>query len=167
MAVNTGAHTVKFPGKAFQRLTLKEFHQVQAIKPRARRRMKSRPSELEQLLAEQIHLAGLPEPRREYRFAAHHVGKGKGIRERLRAAGLKDWRFDFAWPDHMLAVEAEGGIWMEGRHTRGVGFTEDRRKYAAAQEIGWTVYSTVDSLIRSGEALRTIERLLDNVNNHK
>lgn len=62
-------------------------------------------SELEEILANQItFVASLPEPEREYRFAAHVVGLGPGLRMRLAAANLRDWRFDFAWPDHRLAA---------------------------------------------------------------
>ena len=31
----------------------------------------------------------------------------------------RKWRFDFAWPEHKIAVEQEGGVWIQGRHTRG------------------------------------------------
>lgn len=49
------------------------------------------------------------------------------------------WRFDFAWPDRMLAVEIDGGAFSGGRHTRGTGFVEDCRKLNAATLMGWRV----------------------------
>ncbi|MCZ4284566.1 hypothetical protein O4H29_06925 [Marinobacter salarius] len=118
-------------------------------------------SQLEETLALHIRAAKLPEPEREYRFGAAMVGgPGKGLRQRLAGTGLKDWRFDFAWPSLALAVEVEGGAWVGGRHTRGKGFLEDLRKYQAAQRMGWTVYRTAGELIKSGEALATINHLM-------
>lgn len=118
-------------------------------------------SQLEDTLYRQLWIAGLPTPHREYRFGAEAAGgPGKGLRKRLAEAGLKDWRFDMAWPNLMLAVEIEGGAWVGGRHTRGKGFLEDLRKYDAAQRLNWTIYRTAGELIKSGEALRTIEQLI-------
>ena len=97
----------------------------------------------------------------EHRFAADHVGPGKGLRERLAAAKLQDWRFDFCCPEIKLAVEVEGGAWVRGggRHNRGAGFSGDLRKYGAAMRLGWTVYRCDYALIRSGEAFDTIKVL--------
>lgn len=119
-------------------------------------------SELEEILANQIAFAGLPEPEREYRFAAMLIGLGPGLRLRFAVTNLKDWRFDFAWPAQMLAVEIEGGIWLrsKGRHTGGVGFTEDCTKYNEAMLMGWRVLRVVGEWVRSGEALALIERAL-------
>ena len=118
-------------------------------------------SKLEAELALQIRAMKLPEPEPEYRFAAMATGgTGKGTRNRLKEAGLKNWRFDLAWPDLMLAVEIEGGAWIRGRHNRGTGFLEDLKKYGAAQRLGWTIYRTAGELITSGEALKTIEQLI-------
>lgn len=117
----------------------------------------------EVMLDEQLTLAGLPEPEREYRFAAHVVGLGPGIRARLREAGLKDWRLDFAWPEHRLAVEVQGGTWSQGKHTRGQGYEDDREKINAAQLLGWTVLEFTTGMIRDGRALRTIERALQSI----
>ena len=49
------------------------------------------------------------------------------------------WRFDYAFPDAMLAVEIEGGVWIKGRHTRGAGYVNDMEKYNTAIEMGWRV----------------------------
>ena len=118
-------------------------------------------SKLEDDLYRQMWITGLPVPEREYRFgAAAAGGPGKGLRARLLEAGLKDWRFDFAWPNLMLAVEVEGGAWVGGRHTRGKGFLEDLRKYQEAQTMGWTIYRTAGELIKSGEAVETVRQLI-------
>jgi len=119
-------------------------------------------SHLEDTFAAHLAAAQLPPPVREYRFAREVVGDGPGIRERLRAAGLKDWRFDFAWPGpgRRVAVEVEGGVWSDGRHTRGSGFTSDCEKYNAAALLGWCVLRVTGVMIDDGRALDTIERAL-------
>lgn len=63
---------------------------------------------------------GLPEAVREYRF--HPVRR---------------WRFDFAYPEYMVAVECDGGQWAPygGRHARDT----DREKLNAAASLGWRV----------------------------
>lgn len=51
----------------------------------------------------------------------------------------RKWRFDFAWPGMMLAVELEGAIWTGGRHSRGPGILDDMEKYNWATVNGWRV----------------------------
>lgn len=122
--------------------------------------MTKRGSYAEELLVQ--HLKAVKESSyvREYRFAAIHVGLGKGIRQRLKDANLKDWRFDFAWIELKLAVEVEGGGWVSGRHTRGAGFLGDLMKYDAAQRMDWTVYRCAPEMVKNGMAISTIQRLL-------
>lgn len=70
------------------------------------------------------------------------VWRGVGIPEPTRElvfAPPRRWRFDFAWPAHMVALEVEGGVWIRGRHTRGTGFVRDMEKYNAAAVLGWSV----------------------------
>lgn len=51
----------------------------------------------------------------------------------------RKWRFDFAWPRYRVAVEIEGGVFTQGRHTRSTGFIADCAKYNAAALHGWLV----------------------------
>jgi very-short-patch-repair endonuclease len=96
---------------------------------------------LEHALAQEIGTAitqfvDVPEPEIEHRF--HDTRK---------------WRFDFAWPDLMLALEAEGGTWTRGRHTRGQGFEDDCEKYNTAVIQGWRVLRFTRGQIEDGSAL--------------
>lgn len=118
-------------------------------------------SKLEDSLEFQLRALKVTPHQKEYRFAAIACGgTGKGVRQRLKSSGLKDWRFDFAWPERNFAVEVEGGAFTNGRHTRGVGFTEDLRKYHFAVSLNWTVYRCGSELVKSGEAAQLIKTLL-------
>lgn len=85
----------------------------------------------------------------EHRFAAEIVGAGPGLRSRLDAAGLRDWRFDRAHVPAMVAVELEGGVWSNGRHTRPAGFEGDCMKYNAAAAAGWLVFRLTGNMLET------------------
>lgn len=97
-------------------------------------------SQGERHLATRIQQLGLPKPEREYRF---HV--------------KRRWRFDFAWPAHKLAVEIEGSVWTQGRHTRGGGFIADLQKYNIAAIEGWTVLRFSTEQVLDDAAIRQIQ----------
>jgi very-short-patch-repair endonuclease len=102
-------------------------------------------SQLEEELARQLRLAGVETPQREFVFRYP-----------------RKFRFDFAYPDKMLAIEVEGGVWSQGRHTRGSGFVKDIEKYNLAALDGWAVLRVTGDMIESGEALTLIEKALCN-----
>lgn len=116
-------------------------------------------SKLEETLKFQLNVVKLTHER-EYRFAAISVGLGSGIRQRLSEAGLRDWRFDFAFPEKMVAIECDGGQWVNGAHSRGKHVDSDLDKCCAAMRMGWTVYRCNMRMIKSGQALKTIEILM-------
>jgi len=108
---------------------------------------------------------------REYRFGAMAAGgPGKGLRARLEAEGLRDWRFDFALPEIRLAVEVEGithfgrsrsGKMAIGRHQSATGIEGDLHKYDAAMRLGWTVYRCSQHMVTAGQAAKTIAILVE------
>ncbi len=91
-------------------------------------------------------------------------GRSGGIEELaldLTAAGIpyereykfcedRRFRFDFAIPDHMLAIEVDGGTWSGGRHTSGVGFRNDCVKTNLAVLHGWRVLRFTADMVRDG-----------------
>lgn len=70
------------------------------------------------------------------------------------------WRLDFAIPLDKIGIEVHGGVFAQGRHTRGAGFTNDREKMNEAQILGWRVIEVTAEHIKSGKALQWIERAL-------
>lgn len=101
-------------------------------------------SALEDSLVFSIRAVGLPTPEREFVFAKP-----------------RRWRFDLCWPARKLAVEVEGGTWVNGRHSRGSGMRKDAEKYNAATLAGWRVLRFTNDMIRDGVALGTIERAFE------
>lgn len=83
----------------------------------------------------------LPAPVREYRFHP-----------------TRRWRFDYAFPANMLAIEIEGGSWTGGRHTRGLGFQKDLEKYNEAAIMGWRILRFTPQDVTSKVAVLVIKR---------
>lgn len=67
------------------------------------------------------------------------VLRGAGIECVTEYRFLKDrrFKFDVAIPGYMIAIEYEGGIYSQGRHTRGKGYANDCKKYNLATMHGW------------------------------
>lgn len=71
------------------------------------------------------------------------------------------WRFDFAWPDLMIAFEYEGGTWSGGAHTRGGHYRSDCEKYNTAALMGWLVIRATADMVRDGSAFQYLERAIN------
>lgn len=59
-----------------------------------------------------------------------------------------------------MALEVEGGVFIQGRHSRGVGMVKDMEKYNAAAALGWRIVRVTPKQMRSGEALTAVESAL-------
>ena len=71
------------------------------------------------------------------------------------------FRFDFAWPEHKLAVEIDGGTWTRGRHVRPTGYAKDCEKMNLAQLEGWRVLRFTTEMVRDGTAVHMTQRALN------
>ena len=85
----------------------------------------------------------LAEPEAEYRF--HPVRK---------------WRFDYAWPAQKLALEVQGAIFINGRHTRGAALLKEHEKLNTAAALGWRVLFVTPKQVANGEAMQFVEQAL-------
>lgn len=72
------------------------------------------------------------------------------------------WRFDFAWPKLGVAVEIEGGVWVNGRHIRPSGFIKDMEKYNTAAILGWKVLRYLPKQVGAIYALTEIKMAMKN-----
>ena len=87
-----------------------------------------------------VRACKLPIPVKEHRFHSKRL-----------------WRFDFAWPEIMLAVEIEGGTAVMGRHVCPAGYRADCKKYNEALLLGWRVIRGDSKMVRDGSLLATLE----------
>jgi very-short-patch-repair endonuclease len=90
-----------------------------------------------------LQMLRLPLPERQFRF--HPKRK---------------WQIDFCWPHRKLAVEIEGGVWSNGRHTRPQGFIKDMEKYNALSIMGYTLLRFTTQQVKSGMAINALDPLL-------
>ncbi len=75
------------------------------------------------------------------------------------------WRFDYAIPEHKIALEVEGGVWTGGRHTSPKGFLNDIEKYNAATLMGWRVFRTTPDELYKLSTINLIKAAILGLNN--
>lgn len=98
-----------------------------------------RVSEPEEQLAWQLRAEGLTFDR-EYRFHESRL-----------------WRLDFWFAGAKLAVEIDGGGWVNGRHSRGDGIERDCEKASHVAMAGYRLMRVTPGQIKRGEALKWIQ----------
>ena len=87
---------------------------------------------------------GIAVPLPEYRFALP-----------------RKWRFDFAWLGDRVALEVEGGAWIQGRHTRGKGYVADLEKYSEAAARGWLVIRVTPQQLCTAYTIDLVRRAME------
>ena len=88
-----------------------------------------------------LDILGIEKPVPEYRFCKS-----------------RRWKFDFCFVKAQLALEIEGGVWTNGRHTRGSGFIKDMEKYHQANLLGFKLLRVTPEQLDNGVAVGLIEQ---------
>jgi very-short-patch-repair endonuclease len=89
-------------------------------------------------------MAGLPKPVTQF-----------------RAVRNRKFRWDFAWPEHRLLVEVNGGTWIGGMHARGKGIRRDYEKANLAMLNGWQQMTFSSDQITDGKAIMLLRRFFE------
>jgi very-short-patch-repair endonuclease len=88
--------------------------------------------------------AGIPAPVAEYKFHP-----------------IRRWRFDFCWLDQKLALEIQGGIFNNGRHSRGAAMIKEWEKLNTAAGMGYRLLYCQPSGCTKIETIDAIKAALD------
>ncbi len=70
------------------------------------------------------------------------------------------WRFDWCWPEYGLALEQQGGIFTQGRHSRGAAMLKEFEKLNAAAAKGFRVLYATPEQIATGAVIPDVEAAL-------
>lgn len=70
----------------------------------------------------------------------------------------RKWRFDWTWVPQKFAIEVDGSIWTQGRHTRGSGWLKDAEKLNEAALANWCVVHCTPQQLYSEATLDLIQR---------
>ena len=62
------------------------------------------------------------------------------LHSEYRFCSPRRFRFDFANLDSKVAIEVQGGIFSQGRHSRGSGLVKEYEKMNLAAGLGWRVF---------------------------
>ncbi len=62
--------------------------------------------------------------------------EGPALTKEYKFSAGRRWRMDYYHEATRTAIEIHGGVWTQGRHTRGRGYLEDLEKMNAAQMLG-------------------------------
>lgn len=103
--------------------------------------MKKEEKKLNNFFLQLLKKEKLPIPVAEYKFCS-----------------TRRWRFDYAWVEQKIAVEQDGAIWTQGRHSRGSGVIKEMEKFNAAILLGWRVLHYTPQQMTS-EAIRDLKRI--------
>lgn len=89
---------------------------------------------------------------------------GIDLNPEYRFYSERRWLFDYAYPEYKIAIEVEGGIWMEGggAHSRPANIIRDMEKYTRANVMGWKVIRRTPQQLMSAETIELIKEAINN-----
>jgi very-short-patch-repair endonuclease len=72
------------------------------------------------------------------------------------------WEADYAYPEHMLLIEIDGGVWRRGggAHSHPTNILRDMEKQNDAVLLGYQVLRFTTDQVRKGDAIEFLMRVL-------
>ncbi len=121
-------------------------------------------SKLEQQLYEQMYWCSDIPPTEHW---------AAGVYGQAYVCADRKWQWDFCWPERMIAVEVQGGLYRRsgakkcracgqtptGAHNTAKGYNRDVEKLNAAMILGYRFIIVTSDTLKSGQAVRDIAAL--------
>lgn len=124
--------------------------------------MTERQARLSPALRKKIPLAVRPTKSNAARSIEHAIAvllPTYTVQSEFRFHPARRWRFDWAIPELMLAIELEG-VGGLSRHTTIAGYTRDCEKYTTAAALGWCVFRFTQRQAMAKNFQGTLDALL-------
>ena len=97
-------------------------------------------------------------------LALHLRAEGIAFTRELKFHKTRKWRLDFALirgiHEQKIGIEVDGGLWVQGRHSRGAGMEADFVKLNECALQGYLVLRFSTGMVKDGTAIETIKRAL-------
>jgi hypothetical protein len=92
----------------------------------------------------------------------HLAELGLSFNTEMCFSAVRRWRFDYVLSGcgFPTAIEIEGAVWTQGRHTRGSGYERDLEKYNTAATLGWRVLRFSTGQVLTGKAKEFLKEWL-------
>ncbi len=130
----------------WQQQIYESWQAEQSNQPAKRQTTRKPKTDYKAIFLTHLKMAKLPEPVCEFRFHETRL-----------------WRFDFCWPDLMIAVEYQGLNWKGGGnsgHQSIDGLRRDCEKFTEASLSGWTLILITAETVNNGQAVEWVRRAL-------
>lgn len=105
-----------------------------------------------QAIVSYCRLKGYPIPIPEHKF---HMPGIIFDKQRL-------WRLDLFWESAKLGLEIHGGVFVKGRHVRGVGMTKDCEKFSVLAIQGCRLLQVTTGQVDSGFVFKLLDEEFKN-----
>lgn len=85
-----------------------------------------------------------------------------GFERNARFIKGRKFEADFWWPEHRIALEVDGGIWLpRSGHTSGEGYTRDRERDAKALLQGILTVRFTSDQVKNGFAIASFKGIFE------
>lgn len=75
----------------------------------------------------------------------------------LKFHPVRKWRFDFGFEKEKVALEVQGGLFSNGRHSRGASLLKEHEKLNAAAQMGWRILYCIPQNLCMQETIDAIK----------
>ena len=92
---------------------------------------------------------------------------GPALTKEVKFHPTRRWRWDFCNSRAMAAIEINGGVFVGGRHSRGMGQVNDAEKLREGTYLGWNCLTFTSRCLSSANIRRAIDWVMARIKDAK